>query len=183
MEFGHYTAQAATTAAALVNALPAGGFAVGPAELLPAGALPPDAPARLTDLARRLRRVFSAADEADATSAINDLLRDQPVEPHLSRHDGKPPHLHFAPDDADPVTRVSCNTAMAVATIAGEHGHHRLCVCAAPGCDRAFVDTSRNGRRRFCSPACANRAHVQAHRQRVTARMEGDIPSRADRLE
>lgn len=170
MEFGHYTVQAAATAAALVNALPPEGFDVVPPGLVPAGPRPPDAPARLTMLARQLREVFAADGEAQATSAINDLLRDLPLQPHMSCHDGKPAHLHFAPDDADPVTRVACNTAMAAATIAGEHGHHRLCVCAAHDCDVAFVDTSRNGRRRFCSRSCANRAHVQAHRQRATAR-------------
>lgn len=169
MEFGHYTARSAATAAALVNAMPPAGFATPPVDLLPPGVVPDDAAARLTALARQLRRAFAASDEAEATAVINDLLRDLPLRPHLSRHDGKPAHLHVAPATADPVTRLACNTAMAVATIAGEHGHHRLCVCAAPDCATAFVDTSRNGRRRFCGPGCANRAHVRAHRSRAAA--------------
>ncbi|MEO3867710.1 CGNR zinc finger domain-containing protein [Nonomuraea sp. B12E4] len=33
-------------------------------------------------------------------------------------------------------------------------------------CQVVYVDTSRNGRRRFCSPGCANRVNVAAHRAR-----------------
>ncbi|GAA5119647.1 CGNR zinc finger domain-containing protein [Pseudonocardia adelaidensis] len=46
-------------------------------------------------------------------------------------------------------------------------------LCEDPGrigrCDRCgtvFVDTSRNGRRRFCSARCANSTHVADHRKR-----------------
>ncbi|WP_218158630.1 CGNR zinc finger domain-containing protein [Streptosporangium canum] len=35
-----------------------------------------------------------------------------------------------------------------------------------PGCDVAYVDTSRNGRRRFCSTRCSNRVYVADHRRR-----------------
>jgi predicted RNA-binding Zn ribbon-like protein len=43
-------------------------------------------------------------------------------------------------------------------------GMDRLGRCAAEGCSRIYADTSRNGRQRFCSPACANRAAVRRHR-------------------
>jgi predicted RNA-binding Zn ribbon-like protein len=39
--------------------------------------------------------------------------------------------------------------------------------CAASGCARVFADTSRNAARRYCSPACANRSAVAAHRARA----------------
>ncbi|MGY4099847.1 CGNR zinc finger domain-containing protein [Nocardia sp. R16R-3T] len=35
---------------------------------------------------------------------------------------------------------------------------------ARQGCGSVFVDTSRNGRRRFCSTRCSNRVHVAQHR-------------------
>lgn len=39
--------------------------------------------------------------------------------------------------------------------------------CDAPGCSLWFLDTSRNGRRRWCSMArCGNRAKVAAHYRR-----------------
>ncbi|WP_424185544.1 CGNR zinc finger domain-containing protein [Actinokineospora sp. G85] len=37
--------------------------------------------------------------------------------------------------------------------------------CAA--CPHYFVDASTNRAKRFCSPRCANRVHVAAHRSRA----------------
>lgn len=46
----------------------------------------------------------------------------------------------------------------------------RLRRCDDPGCGLWFYDTSRNGRRRWCSMArCGNRAKVAAHYRRVRA--------------
>ena len=46
----------------------------------------------------------------------------------------------------------------------------RLRRCAAEGCGLWFLDTSRNGRRRWCSMArCGNRAKVAAHYRRQRA--------------
>jgi predicted RNA-binding Zn ribbon-like protein len=42
----------------------------------------------------------------------------------------------------------------------------RLGVCSAERCDRVYVDTSRNSRRRFCSTACQNRVKAAAFRAR-----------------
>jgi len=41
-----------------------------------------------------------------------------------------------------------------------------LGVCTAPRCDRVYVDTSRNGTRRFCSTACQNRVKAAVFRER-----------------
>ncbi|MEJ3653557.1 CGNR zinc finger domain-containing protein [Actinomycetes bacterium KLBMP 9759] len=43
---------------------------------------------------------------------------------------------------------------------------NRIGACARDGCDTVFVDTSRNGRRRFCTVRCANRAHIADNRMR-----------------
>lgn len=46
-------------------------------------------------------------------------------------------------------------------------GHDRFRDCAAPECAGVFVDTSRAGRRRYCSPQiCGNRLNVAQHRAR-----------------
>jgi predicted RNA-binding Zn ribbon-like protein len=39
-------------------------------------------------------------------------------------------------------------------------------VCTAPRCDRVYVDTSRNGTRRFCSTTCQNRVKAATFRER-----------------
>ncbi|WP_235619177.1 CGNR zinc finger domain-containing protein [Embleya scabrispora] len=44
----------------------------------------------------------------------------------------------------------------------------RLGLCGAPRCDRAYVDTSRNAGRQFCSTACQNRVKAAAFRARHT---------------
>ena len=51
-----------------------------------------------------------------------------------------------------------------------DHGLERLRVCAASGCQRVFVDTSRNRSRRYCNPdICGNRTNVAAFRARQRA--------------
>ncbi|MFI1222922.1 MULTISPECIES: CGNR zinc finger domain-containing protein [unclassified Streptomyces] len=47
---------------------------------------------------------------------------------------------------------------------------HRIRSCGADGCRLLFVDTSRPGKRRWCSmERCGNRHKVRAHRARLTA--------------
>jgi predicted RNA-binding Zn ribbon-like protein len=58
-----------------------------------------------------------------------------------------------------------CATGLAV--VLGGELHDRLGVCTAPNCDRVYVDTSRNGTRRFCSTACQNRVKTAAFRARA----------------
>ncbi|MDP2955367.1 MAG: CGNR zinc finger domain-containing protein [Longimicrobiales bacterium] len=67
-------------------------------------------------------------------------------------------------------------TPVAVAAVellaTGDRG--RLRQCAAEGCGLWFYDSSRNGRRRWCSMArCGNRAKVAAHYRRHRAGSPG----------
>ena len=119
--------------------------------------------------ARRLRTVFDAVDLRDAAVAVNALLADVRVEPHLSDHDGQEWHLHYSPPEAGVVDRLRSTTAFALAMLVSECGVERHGHCAAEGCARVFADTSRNAARRYCSPACANRSAVAAHRARAKA--------------
>jgi predicted RNA-binding Zn ribbon-like protein len=59
--------------------------------------------------------------------------------------------------------------ATALATVLGTASIERLGICNAAGCDRIYVDISRNGTRRFCSTACQNRVKAAAFRARKTA--------------
>ncbi|WP_326673293.1 CGNR zinc finger domain-containing protein [Streptomyces canus] len=52
----------------------------------------------------------------------------------------------------------------------------RLGRCSRCACGVAFVDTSRNGRREYCSVRCANNDAVARHRER---RREEGCPSAA----
>lgn len=47
------------------------------------------------------------------------------------------------------------------------HGGGRFRGCASPTCSGVFIDTSRNGARRYCMPGlCGNRVNVANHRAR-----------------
>ena len=48
----------------------------------------------------------------------------------------------------------------------------RLGLCEAPPCRNAYLDTSTNRSRRYCSDRCATRANVAAYRARK--RLEAD---------
>jgi predicted RNA-binding Zn ribbon-like protein len=55
---------------------------------------------------------------------------------------------------------------MALAVVLCDYGSARLGTCASEGCQEAFIDMSKNRRKRFCSEACAHRESVAAFRAR-----------------
>jgi predicted RNA-binding Zn ribbon-like protein len=86
--------------------------------------------------------------------------------PRLTDHDGEGWHLHYR-DENDSLPFVlraviSVGTSLHLAT----RGMHRLGRCAAEPCRNVVVDVTRNGRQRYCSVRCANRAAVRRHRSR-----------------
>lgn len=114
----------------------------------------------------RLRSAFEPADVDARCGAINELLKAGTSRAYLTTHDQLRPHLHFfASDDDDVVARVQAVTAGGLAIFAVESDGGRLGICVRPGCGTAFVDTSRNGRRAYCSARCGNNDAVQRHRQ------------------
>jgi len=124
------------------------------------------------DLAEAVRPVFAAMDGGDQTraaTAANALLDRYRPSPILQRHDGQPWHLHFHGPEASDPTGWGGAVAVGLATVLGSEYADRLGICAAPACDRVFVDVSRNGTRRFCSEACQNRVKAAAHRARQRA--------------
>jgi predicted RNA-binding Zn ribbon-like protein len=124
---------------------------------------------QLRAYAVRMHAVFAAADVEDfddACELVNALLRETQAAPVLSRHDGEPWHLHFHAPDADWARSSAASMATGLAIVLGNPVNDRLGVCTAPVCDRVFVDTSRNGTKRFCSTACQNRVKAAAFRAR-----------------
>ncbi len=117
-----------------------------------------------------LRDAFTAGTSAEQVAAVNRLLSDAAARPYVSTHDGQLPHLHYADEDADVVTRVRATTAAGLALVLTETHPCRLGACTASECGTVFVDVSRNGRRRYCSRRCATRVHVSSHRHRVRTR-------------
>ncbi|RFU38155.1 CGNR zinc finger domain-containing protein [Actinomadura logoneensis] len=123
----------------------------------------------LAAVAARLREVFEAVARGDVDGAaerVNRMLADTAARPRLARHDGEPWHLHFHGADSGVSAEWGGPCATGLAVVLGSELHDRLGVCTAPGCDRVYVDTSRNGTRRYCSTACQNRVKTAAFRAR-----------------
>jgi predicted RNA-binding Zn ribbon-like protein len=153
----------AALARAAAAALPSGGRANVPAELPAASA------DYLAGTARAMRRVYEAMDDGrpdDAAATVNELLRDSGARPQLDRVPGEPWQVHFhgASDTYGIGWAAGCATALALAI--GSELAGRLGVCAAPRCDRVYVDASRNAVRRFCSAPCQSRVKAAAFRDR-----------------
>jgi predicted RNA-binding Zn ribbon-like protein len=127
--------------------------------------------AEFATAAGRLREVFAAVARDDVNAAavqVNWLLADTGARPQLDRHDGEPWHLHFHGHDDSLAVGWAAGCATGLAVVLGSEGYGRLGVCTADRCDRVYVDTSRNGTRRFCSTACQNRVKAAAFRARTT---------------
>lgn len=132
-------------------------------------------------LAQELREVFQSAADGDVERVaplVNDLLRRYHAAPQLARHDGEGWHLHFHSQEkeAGRARARGATCAIALAIVIGSGGVGRLGVCRADRCDRVFVDTSRNGSRRFCCSSCLSRQKVAAFRTRKQNKMAGGSP-------
>lgn len=149
------------------------------AEAAPAtlGALvPPDPAGRrlLTLEARDLREALvalfravadgSSSPPAPAAATIGRALRASPV---THRLDGLYVEVRY--DASDPLALLT-PIALSAAEVARSARPERLRPCAADGCRRWFVDTSKSGRRRWCSmERCGNRAKADRYRSRHAA--------------
>lgn len=169
MQFNPYGGAAAQLAAALVSAGPADPDAFNSIlttyDYRPAYDVDPTQASELARWADQLRAVFTEIDITRRVRLVNDLLATVAAPPYISQHDGRAPHFHYAEHDAPVVHRIKAYTAGGLA--------HALCddpsrigTCDRSGCDTVYVDTSRNGRRRFCTTRCANQTHVADHRKR-----------------
>ncbi|WP_405601922.1 CGNR zinc finger domain-containing protein [Streptomyces sp. NBC_01410] len=130
---------------------------------------------RFRSVRARLRAVFAAADAGDETQAVdllNSLLLEFPVNPQISGHDyrdedGRPKwHMHLAEHPSNATAGYAAIAAMGLAFHLTEYGVDRLGLCQAAPCRNAYLDTSTNRSRRYCSDRCATRANVAAYRAR-----------------
>ncbi|CAM4121844.1 CGNR zinc finger domain-containing protein [Nocardia ninae] len=166
MHFNPYGGAAAELAARLVNA----GRNQDLRELLADSGYKPlgTVTAAQTAELRRWIAELDAVFDDPTVHRLNALLAETTSQPYISTHDSQPPHLHFAQESAPVDERVKAYTAVGLAALFCADPN-RIGRCARDGCAEVFVDTSRNGRRRFCSTRCSNRVHVAEHRSRRSA--------------
>lgn len=111
-------------------------------------------------------RIVDAPDDGTRAALLNAQMAAVTAYPRLTNHDGEGWHLHYRDSDEE-LPRVlaaviSVGTSLHLVT----RGMDRLARCAAEPCTRVVVDVTRNGRQRYCSVRCANRAAVRRHRAR-----------------
>jgi predicted RNA-binding Zn ribbon-like protein len=121
----------------------------------------------LLALRGRLRTVFevAAVDPGRAIGVLNEQLARYRALPRISVEHGGP-HLHFEAIRDGGTHWLAVTILMGLVLYVCDGNSARLGVCASAGCRRAFVDRSKNGRKTYCSDACAHRESVAAFRAR-----------------
>lgn len=114
-------------------------------------------------------RIVDESDPAARAEILNAQMAQAAAYPRLTDHDGEGWHLHYR-DDVKSLPYVlraifAVGTSLHLVT----RGMDRLGRCEASPCTHVVVDVTRNGRQRFCSVRCANRAAVRRHRARASA--------------
>jgi CGNR zinc finger len=116
---------------------------------------------------RGLGAIFEAGTVAEKARRADELLVAADCRPRLVSHGPDLPyHFHYAPVRTGLAARVKALTAAGLAHVIDDGAGSRLRACSRAGCGTVFIDTSRNGRRHFCSVRCANQVNVANHRQR-----------------
>jgi predicted RNA-binding Zn ribbon-like protein len=121
----------------------------------------------LRALRKRLRTVFevAAADPPSAIEVLNEQVARYRALPRISVQHGSP-HLHFEAVRGGGTHWLAVTILMGLVMYVCDGNSARLGVCASASCLRAFVDRSKNGRKTYCSDACAHRESVAAFRAR-----------------
>lgn len=117
-------------------------------------------------------RVVDAASPIERAKLLNAEMAAAAAYPRLTDHDGEGWHLHYRDLDQTLAHVLSAVFAVGTALHLSTRGMHRLRRCAAgeslgDPCRAVVVDVTRNGRQRYCSVRCANRAAVRRHRARA----------------
>jgi predicted RNA-binding Zn ribbon-like protein len=108
--------------------------------------------------------IVDAATPEGRAGVLNRLLAGSSTHPALTNHGNSGWHLHYRPEDARLGAVVASMIYVGTALHLVGRGMHRLGRCQLQGCRRVYVDLSRPGTQRHCSPQCANRNAVRRHR-------------------
>lgn len=110
--------------------------------------------------------VVDTTDPGARADALNALLAQHAGPPRLTDHDGHW-HVHYRADDVSFARLLTAMFSVGTALHLTSRGIDKLARCAADDCTRVFADTTRGGRKAYCSPQCTNRSAVRRHRARM----------------
>lgn len=111
--------------------------------------------------------VVRAPDSNRRAALLNEQMAGAAAYPRLTDHDGEGWHLHYRDDDQTLPSALRAIISVGTSLHLVTRGMHRLGICAAEPCGNVVVDVTRNGRQRYCSVRCANRAAVRRHRSKA----------------
>ena len=103
---------------------------------------------------------------------LNALLLEFPVSPQISGHDyrdddGRPDwHMHLADHPPNATAGYAATAAWASPSTSPSWAWTGWASARRAPCRNAYLDTSTNRSRRYCSDRCATRANVAAYRAR-----------------
>jgi len=118
-------------------------------------------------LRARLLEIFVAPHARDLVERLNALLSEVATGAVVvRREDGGWGVTLKVRSRARVDERLAAIVATELVDLVTTHGPERIRSCQASPCAEVFVDTSRNGRRRYCSHRCANRINAARHRSR-----------------
>lgn len=123
---------------------------------------------RLHELRARFIAVFQAATPAEQIALINDLLAAFPATPRL-QPGAERPGIDFTPAASDVVHEIGARGALGLAYFFTKWGFERIGTCECDDCNDAYVDSTKNRMKRFCSTGCARLASTRAFRARKRA--------------
>ena len=96
---------------------------------------------------------------------MNEVAAEAKVVPRLERL-GDSWHVRFGPEERSITAHLGAAAAAALIEIVQAHGLRRFGTCSAAPCTGAFVDRTKNRRKRYCCELCGDRAAQQRHRAR-----------------
>ncbi len=120
---------------------------------------------RTREVIDRWLAVVDADDPRRRATLLNAQMAAVAAYPRLTDHDDEGWHLHYRDENQALPEVLAAVFGVGTALHLSTRGMHRLARCAAD-CEAVVVDVTRNGRQRYCSVRCANRAAVRRHRAR-----------------
>jgi predicted RNA-binding Zn ribbon-like protein len=125
---------------------------------------------RCKALRERLRGILGAPTPAELVGRLNLLLSEVADGAAIVRQPGGGWSLRPGQPVRAPLERrLAARCATELTDLVTDVGPERIRECEAAPCIEVFVDSSRNGRRVYCSRRCANRVNASRHRQRGSA--------------
>lgn len=122
---------------------------------------------RCLALRARLLEIFAAPDTNELIARLNAFLSEVAAGAMVVNREGGGWKIALKFRSRPRVDeRLAGVIAAELVDLVTTHGPERIRSCQASPCIEVFLDTSRNGRRKYCSHRCANRVNAARHRRR-----------------